>query len=179
MPRDVPGPLHSVAIVGPGDEADEVLLAAAYDVGRGIGARGATLVTGGLGGVMAAACRGGRDAGALTVGLLPGVDRDAANPYVDVAVPTGLGEARNALVARAADVVVAVGGSWGTLSEVALALRAGTPVVVLWGWAIADARGAPVPGPHVAPNPASAVALACARLGLDGPVTPRPGLDVP
>ena len=78
---------------------------------------------------MEAACRGARAAGATTVGILPGTSRREANPFVDVAIPTGMGEARNALVVRAADVLVAVGGEFGTLAEIALALKAGTPVV--------------------------------------------------
>ena len=131
-----------VAVVGPGDGADDVLLATAYAVGSGVAARGAVLVCGGLGGVMAAACRGARAAGGLTLGLLPGSDRTAANPWVAIAVPTGLGEARNALVVRSADALVAVGGSWGTLSEVALACRAGTLVVAVHGWQVRDGDGA-------------------------------------
>ena len=85
---------------------------------------------------MEAACRGAKEAGGLTVGLLPGSDRSAANPFVDVAVATGLGEARNALVVRAADAVIAVGGGYGTLSEIAFGLKAGRPVVGLGGWDI-------------------------------------------
>jgi uncharacterized protein (TIGR00725 family) len=85
---------------------------------------------------MEAACRGARGAGGTTLGLLPGLDRGAANAYVSIAVPTGLGEARNALVARAADALVAIGGGYGTLSEIALALRAGTPVIGLDSWEI-------------------------------------------
>jgi uncharacterized protein (TIGR00725 family) len=103
-------------------------------VGRELGRRGAVLVCGGLGGVMEAACRGAKEAGATTVGILPGTDRAAANPFVDVAVPTGLGEGRNALVVRAADALVAVGGGYGTLSEIALALKAGKRVVGLGTW---------------------------------------------
>jgi uncharacterized protein (TIGR00725 family) len=80
---------------------------------------------------MEAACRGAKEAGATTLGILPGLDRAEANPYVDVAVPTGMGEARNALVVRAADALIAVGGGYGTLSEVALALKTGKPVVGL------------------------------------------------
>lgn len=94
------------------------------------------MVCGGLGGVMAAACRGARAGGGITVGLLPGIDRADANRWVDVAIPTGLGEARNVLVVRAADAVVAVGGAFGTLSEIALALKTGTPVVGLRTWGI-------------------------------------------
>jgi uncharacterized protein (TIGR00725 family) len=105
-------------------------------VGRGLAEAGATVVCGGLGGVMAAACRGAHAGGGLTVGILPGLDRAEANRWVDVAVPTGLGEARNVLVVRAADVVVAVGGGYGTLSEVAFALKTGTPVVGLHSWGI-------------------------------------------
>jgi uncharacterized protein (TIGR00725 family) len=111
-------------------------MAAAESVGRALAARGAVVVCGGLGGVMEAACRGAKEAGGTTLGLLPGSDRAHANPYVDVAVPTGMGEARNALVARTADALVAVGGGYGTLSEIALALKAGKRVVGLDTWAI-------------------------------------------
>ena len=85
---------------------------------------------------MEAACRGAKESGGRTVGILPGADRSAANPYVDVAIATGLGEARNALVVRAADALIAVGGGYGTLSEVALALKAGKRVVGLDSWDI-------------------------------------------
>jgi len=103
------------------------------------------LVCGGLGGVMEAACRGARDAGGRTVGILPGADRSAANRFVDVAIPTGLGEARNALVVRSADALVAVGGGYGTLSEIALALKAGKPVVGLDSWDIDGIEAAATP----------------------------------
>ena len=92
------------------------------------------LVCGGLGGVMEAACRGARDAGATTVGILPGDDRGAANEFVDLAVATGLGEGRNLLVVRSADALIAIGGGHGTLSEIALALKAGKRVVGLGTW---------------------------------------------
>jgi uncharacterized protein (TIGR00725 family) len=105
-------------------------------VGRALGERGVALVCGGLGGVMEAACRGAKGAGGATIGILPGSDRAAANGFVDVAIPTGLGEARNALVVRAADAVIAVGGGYGTLSEIALALKAGKRVVGLDTWDI-------------------------------------------
>jgi len=120
-------------------------MAAAEQVGRELGRRGVVLVCGGLGGVMEAACRGAKEAGATTVGILPGTDRTAANAFVDVAVPTGLGEARNALVVRAADALVAVGGGYGTLSEIALALKAGKRVVGLGTWDIegVEAAGSP------------------------------------
>ena len=92
------------------------------------------LVCGGLGGVMEAACRGAKGAAGTTVGILPGADRTQANDYVDVAIATGLGEGRNALVVRAADALIAVGGGYGTLSEIALALKAGKPVVGIGTW---------------------------------------------
>jgi uncharacterized protein (TIGR00725 family) len=122
-----------VAVVGPG-EASPQELQAAEEVGAGLAAAGAVVVTGGLGGVMEAACRGARSRHGTTLGILPGEDRDAANGWVQVAVATGLGELRNGLVVRAADALVAIGGSHGTLSEVALALKLGRPVVGLGTW---------------------------------------------
>jgi uncharacterized protein (TIGR00725 family) len=124
-----------VALVGPGD-ADAAELTVAERVGEGLARAGAVLVCGGLGGVMAAGCRGASRAGGMSVGLLPGLDRGAANPWLGVAIPTGLGELRNGLVVRAADAVIAVGGAYGTLSEVALALKAGVPVVGIGTWEI-------------------------------------------
>ena len=108
---------------------------------------------------MEAACRGAKDAGGATLSILPGLDRSDANPYVDVAVPTGLGEARNALVVRAADALIAVGGEWGTLSEIALAMRAGKRVVGLGTWEL-HRGGRPVEGIVAAADPEQAVELA-------------------
>jgi hypothetical protein len=122
-----------VAVVG-GGEAGADALAAAEDVGRELARRGAVVVCGGLGGVMEAVCRGAKAEGGTTVGILPTDDRRQANEYVDVAIATGMGEARNALVVRAADVVLAIDGEFGTLSEIALALRTGTPVVGIDTW---------------------------------------------
>jgi uncharacterized protein (TIGR00725 family) len=124
-----------IAVAGPGVAGDEET-AAAEAVGGGLARAGAVVVCGGLGGVMAAACRGAKAAGGTTVGILPGPDRTAANEWVDIAFATGLGEARNALVVRAADALVAVGGAFGTLSEIALALKAGKPVIGLGTWAL-------------------------------------------
>ena len=119
-----------VAVVGGGSASAEQL-AAAREVGRLLGERGCVVVTGGLGGVMEAASRGAASCGAVVVGLLPGLDRSEANDWVSVAIPTGMGELRNGLVVRAAEGLIAVGGEFGTLSEVALALKAGKPVVGL------------------------------------------------
>jgi uncharacterized protein (TIGR00725 family) len=143
-------------VVGPG-RADPDLVAAAESVGRALAARGAVVVCGGLGGVMEAACRGAKEADGTTLGLLPGSDRAQANRYVDVAVPTGLGEARNALVVRTADALVAVGGGYGTLSEIALALRAGKSVVGLGTWDIDGVQAA------ASPEEAAQAALSRAR----------------
>lgn len=157
-----------VAVVGPGD-ADATLRALAEQVGEGLGRRGVGVVCGGLGGVMEAACRGARRAGGPTVGLLPGLDPRAANAYVDVAVPTGLGEVRNILVVRAGAAVIAVGGGYGTLSEVAFALKHGTPVVGLETW---DPPAGGRTGVHVV---ASATAAVERALELVGGPTDRTG----
>ena len=124
-----------VAVIGPG-EATEDQLADAEAVGRGLAERRAIVVTGGLQGVMAAASKGAAEAGGTAVGILPGADRATGNPWLTVAIPTGLGELRNGLVVRAADVVIAIGGGYGTLSEIGLALRASMPVIGLDTWQI-------------------------------------------
>jgi len=124
-----------VAVVGPGDASPEELHTA-EEVGAGLAAAGVVVVTGGLGGVMEAASRGARSRRGRTLGILPGDDRDAANGWVEIAVPTGMGELRNGLVVRAADAVVAIGGGHGTLSEIALALKLGRPVVGLGTWEV-------------------------------------------
>jgi uncharacterized protein (TIGR00725 family) len=117
-----------VAVVGPG-EASDAELVVAEEVGGRLAAGGAVVVCGGLGGVMEAACRGAKSKRGVTIGLLPGLDRSAANGWVDVAIPTGLGELRNGLIVRACDALIAIGGGEGTLSEIALALRAGRSVI--------------------------------------------------
>jgi uncharacterized protein (TIGR00725 family) len=151
-----------VAVVGAGDVIDGSPEAdAAEAVGRALAEAGAVVVCGGLGGVMAAACRGAASAGGTTVGILPGSSRADANPWLTVALPTGLGEARNALVVRTVDVLVAVGGGYGTLSEIGLALRTGTPVVGLGTWELIRA-GEPDTGIERVASPEDAVRLALA-----------------
>ncbi|MCD6554715.1 MAG: TIGR00725 family protein [Anaerolineae bacterium] len=103
-------------------------------VGRELARRDAILICGGRGGVMEAACRGAKAGGGRTVGILPGTSRHQANPYVDIPIVTGLGEARNLIIVRSADAVIAVGGEYGTLSEIAFALKLGVPVVGLGTW---------------------------------------------
>jgi len=124
-----------VAVIGPSDATSQQERAAEA-IGRGLAGAGAIVVCGGLSGVMAAACHGAAAAAGVTVGLLPGTDRTTASEWVQIALPTGLGELRNGLVIRAADAVIAVGGAYGTLSEIALALRTNVPVIGLDTWEI-------------------------------------------
>ena len=147
-------PVH-VAVVG-ARTADETTAGIAEEVGRRLARAGALLVCGGLGGVMEAACRGAKSEHGTTVGILPGTERQEANPWVDVAIPTGLGEARNALVVRAADVLIAIGGEFGTLSEIAFALKTGKPVVGIDTWELSR-HGKATTQIIRAPTPADAV----------------------
>ena len=135
----------------------------AEEVGRLLAGRGLILVCGGRGGVMEAACRGAREAGGLTVGLLPGMSHDGGNPFLDVVIPTGLGHARNAMVVQAGQVVIAIGGGYGTLSEIGLALKSGKKVIGLYTW-----KAQRSDGQHTeiveAESPADAVSLAVSFL---------------
>jgi hypothetical protein len=158
-----------IAVIGAAD-CDDGVMALAEAVGREVARRDALLVCGGRGGVMEGACRGAHAAGGMTVGILPGTDREEANPYVDVPVVTGLGEARNAIVVRSADAVVAVSGGYGTLSEIGLALKMGRPVVGLRTWALCR-EGRRIDGIVEAQDAVEAVALAVQMAG----VAPPPG----
>ncbi len=143
-----------VAVVGSGTEWES----AAEEVGKLLAERGCTVVTGGLGEVMAAAHRGAKSVGGTTIAILPGETREAANPWADHVVVTGIGHARNLAVASSGDAIIAVGGSYGTIAEIALALRVGRRVVAL--------EGAPeIKGALVATTPAEAVELALRDLG--------------
>ena len=108
----------------------------AQSVGELLAQRGAIVVCGGLGGVMEAVCRGAKSKGGLTIGILPGQDSSMANPWVDIPVVTGIGEARNVAVVKSAQAVIAIGGSYGTLSEIAYALKSGIPVIGLNTWSL-------------------------------------------
>jgi uncharacterized protein (TIGR00725 family) len=132
----------------------------AYEIGRLLAARGAAVICGGYTGVMAAVTEGARSGGGMVVGVLSGADREEAHPGLTVAIATGMGQARNAAIVGSADAVIVVGGSWGTLSELALAMRRGTvPVVQLGGWQLRDADGLPLPGLGYAATPEEAVGL--------------------
>ena len=137
-----------ISVIGAAS-ADDDSLASAFSLGVLLAESGFTVLCGGGGGIMEAACRGAVSVGGTTVGILPGDKSSGANPYVDVAIPTGLGSARNRIVALSGEVVVAIGGRYGTLSEIAFALDAGKPVCSLGGWS--DVRGVvPVDSPEEA-----------------------------
>jgi hypothetical protein len=151
-----------VAVIGAGDctQAEATL---AEEVGRLLAEAGAVVLTGGRGGVMAAASRGAAQAGGLVVGILPGDDASQANPWVGLPIVTGMGEARNAILMRTAQAVVAVGGEYGTLSEIAFALKFGRPVVGLLTWRANGPNQAALPIQAV-DSTADAVAVVLAAL---------------
>jgi uncharacterized protein (TIGR00725 family) len=136
-----------VAVVGPADGARPTDLSHAEEVGGQLAATGAVVLTGGHHGVMGAAARGARAAGGVSIGIMPGLDRSAGSPDHTFLLPTGLGELRNGLLVRAADAVVAVGCSWGTLSEIALARRTGVPLVLVDPWDLPEDVGVVVTDP--------------------------------
>lgn len=144
-----------IGIIGAG-ECNAAEAALAEDVGREVARRGAVVVCGGLGGVMEAAARGARAAGGIVVGILPGKDAADGNAHLTVAVATGLGEARNAIITRTCDGLIAVGGGYGTLSEIALAAKMNKPVVGLGTWEAGTPDGKTVP-PVQAKTPREAV----------------------
>jgi hypothetical protein len=147
-----------IAIIGGGQCSPETAKLA-EDVGRGLAKRGAVLICGGLGGVMEAACRGASAEGGLTIGILPGESRRSANPYVQVPIVTGMGHARNVAVVKSARAVIAIDGSYGTLSEIGHALQNGIPVIGLGTWSLSR-NGQPDEAIIVAKNPAEAVEIA-------------------
>jgi len=126
-----------IGVIGAG-KCSKKLCAEAEAVGRAIAENGGILVCGGLGGVMEAAARGAFENGGTTIGLLPGSTRKDANPYIEYTVPTGLGEGRNLMVIRCSDVVIAMPGKFGTLSEMAFCLKLGKPLLSLSAWNISD-----------------------------------------
>ncbi len=144
-------PYH-IGVIGAG-ECSDVTYGLARNMGYEIGKKGWVLICGGLGGVMEGAARGCSEAGGMIVGILPGLNKGSANPYVSVPVTTGLGDGRNLLVVRASDALIAIAGGYGTLSEIALALKAGKPVIGLETWR--DIKGI-----HYASDPHEAMEMA-------------------
>jgi len=158
-----------ISVIGAGQAtAEEYRLA--QEVGRLAAEAGAILVCGGLGGVMAAAARGAKEAGGRTLGILPGSDRSEANGYLDMVVVTGMGHARNLAVVSSGDAVIAVGGEFGTLSEIGLAAKVRRPVIVLNGWRLQRDEG--TPGIWYASTPHEAMSLVYEALRVADP-TPR------
>jgi len=171
MPR--PRVLH-VAVIGNGDPRGpgaHRILEWAEEVGQLLARGGATVITGGLGGVMRAASRGAMTAGGVTIGILPGADPAEANEFVTIPIATGLGVVRNLVVVTAADAVVAVGGRHGTLSEIGLALRMGRQVVTLSSWRVESDDRIGGPRVHRARDPREAAEMAL-RLAAAGPDAP-------
>src|SRR5262245_28662315 len=147
-----------VAVCGP-DPCSSEVAAQAEEIGRLIARAGAVVVCGGLGGVMEAASRGASEVGGTVIGILPGLDRSAGNRHLTLSIPTGMGEMRNALIVRSADAVIAVAGEFGTLSEIAFALKTGVPVVGIATWELAK-RGHRIEAFPTASTAAEAVELA-------------------
>ena len=153
-----------IGILGPNTTTEEQYQLG-REVGRKIAKANAILFCGGLGGMMRAAAEGAKSAGGQTVAILPGNDKSAANEFIDIAIPTDLGAYRNALLVRSCDVVIAIHGAYGTLSEMAFALRLKVPIVGLHTWEV-HRNGTPDPGIHVAHTAEEAVALAL-KLGRE------------
>jgi uncharacterized protein (TIGR00725 family) len=156
-----------IGVIG-GGEVSPRTAAIAEEVGREIARRGAALVCGGLGGVMEAACRGASQEGGLTIGILPGDNRQAANPYVKIPIVTGMGQARNVTVVKSSRAVIAIDGSYGTLSEIGHALQNGIPVIGLGTWSLA-LNGQPDDAIIAAASPKDAVEKAIALITQEHP----------
>jgi len=157
-----------ISVIG-GGRCGAAEYALAEEVGRLVAEEGATLVCGGLSGVMEAAARGAKEAGGVTIGILPGHDRTPGNPYLDHVLTTGLGHARNLAVVSSGDSVIAIGGGYGTLSEIGLAAKIGRPVVILAGWRLQNSEG--TQGVWYASSPQEALVLAREAM--------RPAQDAP
>ncbi len=159
----VPVGFRIVGVIG-STKAEPDVLKLAEDVGAEIAKRGAAVVCGGLSGVMEAVCRGARREGGLTIGIIPSDDRNDANPYVQIPIVTGMGMGRNVMLVKTADVIIAVGGEFGTLSEIAHALNIGKKVIGLRTWHLEKARDRPIPNLVVASDPKQAVDIAMASI---------------
>ncbi len=151
-----------IGVFGPGNvsDADEEWQAA-FSVGQQLAERGYVVLTGGLGGIMTAASKGAREAEGITVGILPGTRKSGpANEYVDIHIYTGMGEARNAVNVKSCGAAIAIGGGYGTLSEIALALKCGCPIILLKSWSITPHGAMEPPGLLIAQTPEEAVGMA-------------------
>lgn len=152
-----------IGVIG-ASRADDELLRLAEELGQEIASRGIAIVCGGMTGVMEAACRGARAKGGLTIGIIPSDDKNDANQHVQIPIVTGMGVGRNVVLVKTADVLIAVGGEFGTLSEIAHALNIGKKVISLRSWQLEKASEKPIPGLIDAGSPKEAVDLALAAL---------------
>ena len=159
-----------IGVFGAGNISDtDAEWQAALTVGRQLAQRGFVVLTGGLGGVMAAASKGAKEEGGITVGILPGTRKTSpANSYVDIAVYTGMGEARNAINTKSCMAAIAIGGEYGTLSEIGLALKGNCPIILLNSWTIAPHEDVKQPEWYVASTPEEAVAMAVGAVTEEG-----------
>lgn len=153
-----------ISVIG-GSKIDSEIYNLAYDVGREIAKKGAVLICGGLTGTMEAVCKGAREEGGLTIGILPTADENDANPYVDIKIPSGIGYARNMIVALSSHAVIAVDGSSGTLSEIAYALTFEKPVIGLKTWEIRPCHRKTLPDIIRAETAEEAVNIAFKKAG--------------
>ncbi len=149
--------LKTIGVIGASEPSEEEYKIA-QEVGREIARRKCGLVCGGMGGVMQAACLGAKSAGGLTIGIIPGTEKSETNSYVDVPIITGMGHGRNVIVVRSSDSIIAIGGSYGTLSEIAFALRLKIPVIGISTWNVSS-------NIEKAENPKEAVDMAFGRCG--------------
>jgi len=156
-------PAKVIAVFGAGNvQEDDREWQTALSIGRELAHRGIIVLTGGLGGVMTAASKGAKEAGGSTVGILPGTRQTSpANKFVDIAIYTGMGEARNAVNVKSCDAAIAIGGEYGTLSEIGLALKSGCPIILLNSWSLSP-PGSVMPECQKANDPAEAVKMAIA-----------------
>ena len=146
-----------ISVIGNGNNAPKFATDLAYEVGKELAKRGAGVACGGLNGVMEAVCRGAKSEGGVTIGILPGNDPDEANDFVDFAIPTGMGHARNSIVVKSGKAVIAIAGAFGTLSEIGHALSDGNTVIGLHSWPLSDIKDGCM---ITADNPRDAVELA-------------------
>lgn len=156
-------PFRIIGVIG-GSKADPETMKLAEQVGAEIARRGAAVVCGGLTGVMEAVCKGARSQGGLTIGIIPSNSKDDANPYVQIPIVTGMGMGRNVMLVMTADVLIAVSGEFGTLSEIAHALNIGKKVIALRTWKLQNARSRPIPDLIEVDTPEQAVEAALRSL---------------
>jgi uncharacterized protein (TIGR00725 family) len=157
-------PFPIIGVIG-ASRADDELLRLAEELGREIASRGVAIVCGGMMGVMEAVCKGARSKGGLTIGIIPSDDKNDANPYVQIPIVTGMGVGRNVMLVKTADVLIAVGGEYGTLSEIAHALNIGKKVISLRSWQLEKATEKSIPNLIDAASAKEAVDLALDSLG--------------